>query len=94
MTPPYHAEGQVDWILAKHGFSVDHEDLYEHYDTSNNRNGINVRAMRKIKKIYRPYPKYVQCLVQSAGYDPRLIRPYLNYLAEFHTHCHPDQIWL
>ncbi|VWM09720.1 GIY-YIG nuclease family protein [Burkholderia lata] len=91
---PDHAEEQVDWILAKRDFSVDHERLYEYYDNPNNRNGINVRAMRKIKKIYRPFPGNMQRLAQSAGYDVRLIGSYLDYLEEFYAHGHPDQVWL
>lgn len=91
---PDHAEEQVDWVLAKRGFSVDHEALYEVYNNSNNRNGINVRTMRKIKKVYRPFPADIQHLAQSAGYDVRLIRSYLDYLEEFYSRGHPDQVWL
>jgi hypothetical protein len=93
-TRPDHAESQVDWILARRGFSVDHENLYEMYESANYRDGINVRAMRKMKKIYRPLPGDMQHRAQSAGYDVRLIRPYLDYLAVFHTPGHRDQIWL
>ncbi|EFF78384.1 hypothetical protein HMPREF0004_0296 [Achromobacter piechaudii ATCC 43553] len=32
--------------------------------------------------------------MENAGYSPRLISSYLNYLAEFHDDGHPDQIWL
>lgn len=91
---PDHAESQVDWILAKRGFSVANENLYELYENSNNRNGINIRAMRKIKKINRPFPDSVEYLAATAGYDTRLIRPYLSYLEEFHSPGHADQIWL
>ncbi|RQQ45686.1 GIY-YIG nuclease family protein [Burkholderia stagnalis] len=91
---PDYAEGQVDWILAKRNFSVDHEKLFEYYDGPNNRNGVNVRAMRKIKKVYRPAPGDMERLAQSAGYDARLISPYLDYLEKFHAQGHPDQVWL
>lgn len=91
---PNHAESQVDWILAKRGFSVDNDHLYEVYENANNRHGINVKAMRKIKRIYRPCPEKMRDLVQLAGYDANLIRPYLDYLENFHNPGHPDQIWL
>lgn len=91
---PDEAEGQVDWILAKRGFSVDHEKLYEVFESPNNWNGLNLRAMRKIKKVYRPFPENVEYLAHSAGYDVRQIRPYLDYLAHFHDQDNPNKIWL
>lgn len=91
---PDHAESQVDWILANRGLTVDNERLHEYYENPNNRNGINIRAMRKIKRISRPFPGHVEYLATMAGYDARMIRPYLSYLEEFHTKGHPDQIWL
>jgi hypothetical protein len=91
---PDHAEHQVDWILAKRGFSVDHEELFSYDENPNNRNGINVQAMRKIKNVHRPLPGDMQRLVQAAGYDANLIGPYLAYLEEFHALGHPDQVWL
>lgn len=91
---PDDAEGQVDLVLAKRGFSVDHEHLYEVYDNPNNWHGLNLRAMRKIKKIYRPFPARMRQLAEDAGYSARLIRPYLDYLEEFYTAGHHGQIWL
>lgn len=91
---PDHAESGVDWILAKRGFSVDNERLNEFCDSENNRNGISIRAMRKIKKIYRPKPSSVEYIAVMAGYDEHQIRPYLSYLEEFYAPGHADQIWL
>lgn len=91
---PDHAESQVDWIIAKRGFTVDNEELYEYYDGPNNRNGISVRSMRKIKKIIRPTLIDMYNLAQAAGYDVGLIKPYLDYLKEFHAWGNPDQVWL
>ena len=89
-----YAEHQVDWILATRGFTVDKEGLFDYYESPNNKNGINVRVMRKIKKVIRPRPVDVWALVESAGYSGQRIKPYTDYLNEFHAPGNTNQVWL
>lgn len=91
---PSHAESQVDWTLARRGFSVDHEALYAISDDNQSKDGVHIQTMRKIKRVYRPLAADVRRRVESAGYDARLVAPYLTYLEQFHTPGHPDQVWL
>lgn len=91
---PFDAEPQVDWTLARRGFSVEHEALYAISDDDQSRNDIHIQTMRKIKRIYRPFAPDVRRRVESAGYDAGMVTPYLRYLEHFHSPDHPDQVWL
>jgi hypothetical protein len=91
---PEEAEGQIDWILAKRGFSVDRKTLYSHSIKSEKFNSIDVERMKKIKKIYRPYPFEFLQVASVSGIPFRLFQSYYEYLEEFHSRDADNKIYL
>lgn len=82
---PEEAESQIDWILAKRGFSVDGKKLYSYDDNDQKFNGINVREMRKIKTIFRPSPEVFKSVANRSEIPLDCYRDYYELLKDFHS---------
>lgn len=97
-TAPYEAEFQIDWMIAKRGFSVDGWCLYEtceRKDRDQKRlNNINVEGMKRIKTIFRPDPCEYISKAASAGMQPYQYQYYVNYLRKYHNGDWIDKIYL
>ena len=91
---PDEAESQIDWVLAKRGFSVDGKHLYDLYCGEDRLNGINVEKMKKIKKIYRPLPESFYYQADAAGIPFELFEGYYSYLEDFHSRDVIGKIYL
>lgn len=89
---PEEAEWQIDWILAKRGFSVQGWTLYDTGERPNldqeqckRLNQVHFEAMKEIKTIFRPTPDEYLCSALLSGMDERQIEGYLDYLYKFHS---------
>ncbi|HCZ8661477.1 TPA: GIY-YIG nuclease family protein [Citrobacter braakii] len=85
---PEEAEHQIDWMLAKRGFSVRGWSLYEIYireDRDQEKlNYVNVDALKEIKTIFRPEPYEYKSRALAAGLRDYQFADYFNFLFDFH----------
>lgn len=100
-THPAEAEGQVDWILAKRGFSVQGWTLFDTgmrpnltEEQSIRINEVHFEALREIKTIFRPYPDEYLCRALDSGMTENQIEGYLDYLDKFHAGDWVTKIYL
>lgn len=91
-TTPDEAEWQIDYILAKRGFSVDQFTLYDTaervYLTPDQKfriNDIHFEAMKKIKTIFRPDPYTYSERACAAGMNYHEYKSYIEHLEKFHA---------
>lgn len=97
-TSPSEAEYQIDWMLAKRGFSVEKKPLYEIYERTdrdlNRLNYIRVEAMKKIKTIYRPLPEDYEYCAENSRMASYQYERYIKFLEKFHNGDWIDKIYL
>lgn len=91
---PEEAEAQVDWILARRGFSVGGKNLYSNAERNQMFNGIDVQRMRQIKRIFRPCHRDLHDRADKAGMDFHDYRDYYAFLQEFHARDAEGKIYL
>ncbi|MGP2446585.1 hypothetical protein [Pantoea ananatis] len=95
---PEDAEWQIDWMLAKRGFSVRGWHLFEIYDREDRDqqrlNNINVDAMKEIKTIYRPQAEDYKNRALLAGFKEYQFASYIKFLSDFHSGDEIRKIYL
>ena len=95
---PEEAEHQIDWMLAKRGFSVRGWYLYEVYTREDRDqeklNYINVDALKEIKTIFRPDPYEYQNKALAAGIKDYQFVDYFNFLVDFNRGDEIRKIYL
>lgn len=91
---PEDAEHQIDWILAKRGFSVDNKTLWSTCVTNEKFNGIAVDRMKKIKTIFRPYADEFVRVAESSRIPFELYQSYYDYLVQFHLRDNDGKVYL
>lgn len=91
---PEDAESQIDWYLAKRAFSVDNGPLYTFWEGENNRHGVDIEQMKKIKRIYRPFPVNFDIMARDAGMEFVHYADYYDYLEEYHSRSAGDKVYL
>jgi hypothetical protein len=95
---PEEAEYQIDWMLAKRGFSVKGWSLIELYirdDRDQERlNYINVDALKEIKNIFRPEPNEYTNRCLAAGLKEYQFKEYIDFLHDFHQGDEIRKIYL
>lgn len=91
---PEEAEHQIDWILAKRGFAVDGKALWSASQKDVKYNSIAVDRMKKIKKIYRPFPDDFYRIAEASRIPFNLYKSYYSYLTDFHQRGADGKIYL
>ncbi|MBD8566194.1 GIY-YIG nuclease family protein [Oxalobacteraceae sp. CFBP 8763] len=92
--PPDEAESMVDGLLAKRGFSVDGRYLYTMFEGPHNQGEMDIEQMKKIKKIYRPFPGDFVEAAECAGIKRKHYHGYIEYLRDFHSRPDVEKIYL
>ncbi|ALN20064.1 hypothetical protein [Ectopseudomonas mendocina] len=88
------AESEVDRMLAKRGFTVEGKRLYSFYEGDHNHNGIYVSRMKRIKKIYRPFPEDFNNMAKDLRLPKKYYQEYLDYLLDYHSRDFKDKSYL
>lgn len=91
---PESAETQIDWFLAKRGFSVDGYYLFTYFEGVETYNEVVIERMKKIKKIYRQHPKDFLSEIEQCNIPLDLVQDYYNYLNTFHKEDRADKAYI